>query len=49
MKSFIGVAQLPGQVILLGIAFAVLLAVVTGLPPALKVGRLAIVDSLRGR
>jgi putative ABC transport system permease protein len=49
MKSFIGVAQLPGQVILLGIAFAVLLAVVTGLPPALKVDRLAIVDSLRGR
>jgi len=49
MKTFIGVAELPGQVILLGVALAILLAVVTGLPPALKVGRLAIVDSLRGR
>lgn len=49
MKSVIGVAQLPLPVILLGLGLAVLLALVTGLPPALKVRRMPIVESLRGR
>jgi len=49
MKSVVGVARLPPQVFLEGLSVAALLALVTGLPPALKVRRLAIIDSLSGR
>jgi len=49
MKSVIGVASLPPQVVALGIGLAVLLALVIGAWPAAKVRRLSIVDSLAGR
>ena len=49
MKAVIGVASLPPVVLVLGIGFAVLLAVLIGLWPAAKVRRLSIVDSLAGR
>jgi putative ABC transport system permease protein len=49
LKSVIGVAQLPPLVLGEGLALAALLAIVTGLVPALKVRRLAITDALAGR
>jgi putative ABC transport system permease protein len=49
MKAAVGVASLPPQVILLGIGCAVLLAMIIGAIPALKVKRMSIVDSLAGR
>ncbi|HVJ52620.1 MAG TPA: ABC transporter permease [Aliidongia sp.] len=49
LKAFIGVAVLPWNVIVLGIALAVLLALVVGMPPALRARRLNIVDALAGR
>ncbi|GGF21132.1 membrane protein [Aliidongia dinghuensis] len=49
MKDFLGVVRLPLQVLGLGLAVAVLLAVVTGLPPAWRAMRLNIVDALAGR
>ena len=49
MKAFVGVASLPPVVIGLGIFFALLLAFVIGIGPAMKVNRLSIVDSLMGR
>lgn len=49
MKSVIGVASLPPQVVILGIGLAVLLAVLIGAWPAARVRRLSIVDSLAGR
>ena len=49
LKQLIGTASLPGSVILLGLAIAILLALVTGLPPALRARRLNIVDALAGR
>jgi putative ABC transport system permease protein len=49
LKQLIGTANLPGSVILLGLAVAVLLALITGLPPALRARRLNIVDALAGR
>ena len=49
MKDVIGVINLPVSVILLGIGVAVLLALITGLPPAWRAMRLNIVDALAGR
>lgn len=49
MKRFIGEAALPLGVVALGAAVAVLLAIVTGLPPAWRTTRLNIVDALADR
>jgi ABC-type antimicrobial peptide transport system permease subunit len=49
MKTFLGVATLPASVIGLGLFYAVLLALVTGLLPGLRVVRLNIVQGLAGR
>ncbi len=49
MKSFLGVTALPASVIGLGLFYAVLLALVTGLLPGLRVVRLNIVQGLAGR
>ena len=49
LKNYIGVATMPVDVVTLGIGVAVLLAVVTGLPPAWRTTRLNIVDALAGR
>ena len=40
---------LPWHVIAIGLAIAVLLALVSGLPPAWRAQRLTIVDALAGR
>jgi putative ABC transport system permease protein len=40
---------MPFSVVAIGVLLAVVLAVATGLPPALRVGRLNIVDALAGR
>jgi putative ABC transport system permease protein len=49
MKTFLGVATLPPAVIGLGLVYAVLLALVTGLLPGMRVVRLNIVQGLAGR
>src|ERR1700733_1960609 len=49
LKSIIGEARLPANVVTLGIGVALLLALCTGLPPALRAQRLNIVDALAGR
>jgi len=49
LKVAVGVASLPPQVIALGIGCAILLAVMIGAVPAMKVKRMSIVDSLAGR
>lgn len=49
LKNFIGVATLPGSVIAFGVLAAAVLALVVGLPPALRARRLNIVDALAGR
>jgi len=41
--------SMPSNVVALGIAMSVALAVVTGLLPALRAGRLSIVDALAKR
>jgi putative ABC transport system permease protein len=48
-KGVIGVVSLPMIVIFAGLGIAVLLALISGLPPALRAGRLNIVDALAGR
>jgi len=48
-KTFLGVATLPPAVIELGLFYAVLLALVTGLLPGMRVVRLNIVQGLAGR
>jgi len=45
----IGIASLPPRVIVTGLGCAVLLALATGLPAALRAQRLVIVDALAGR
>ena len=45
----IGGGALPAGVIVLGVAIALMLALVSGLPPARRVQRLTIVDALAGR
>ena len=49
MQGFIGVATLPPEVLVLGFAAAVLMALVTGTPPAWRLQRLKLVDALAGR
>jgi len=49
LKSIIGEARLPANVVSLGIGVAVLLALCTGLPPAWRTTRLNIIDALAGR
>lgn len=49
LKSVIGVVSLPPSVLIFGAVVAVLLAVITGLPPAWRAKRLVIVDALAGR
>ncbi|MGB8842150.1 MAG: FtsX-like permease family protein, partial [Aliidongia sp.] len=49
LQRVIGVSTLPSSVILLGLGIAVLLALIAGLPPALRARRLSIVDALAGR
>ena len=45
----IGVASMPQGVVLLGLAAAVAMALVTGAPPAWRLQRLKLVDALAGR
>jgi putative ABC transport system permease protein len=49
LKRFVGTAVLPTNVVLVGIAAAIVLAIIVGLPPALCARRLSIVDALAGR
>lgn len=49
MKDVLGVVQLPSEVIVGGTAAAIALALITGLPPALRARSLNIVDALAGR
>ncbi|MEA2757351.1 MAG: putative transport system permease protein [Aliidongia sp.] len=49
LKRFVGTAFLPTNVVLAGIAAAIALAIIVGLPPALRARRLSIVDALAGR
>jgi putative ABC transport system permease protein len=49
MKTFLGVAVLPPSVIGLGLLYAVLLALVTGLLPGMRVVRLNIIQGLARR
>ena len=49
LKSVVGEAHLPADVVTLGLAVAVLLALATGLPPAWRTTRLNIIDALAGR
>jgi putative ABC transport system permease protein len=49
LAATIGVVSLAPEVAALGVGIAVLLAFVTGLPPALRAQRLNIVDALAGR
>lgn len=49
LEGVVGVAHLPPGVIGLGLLYAVILALVTGLLPGLRVARLKIVDALAGR
>ncbi len=49
LKDVVGVPHLPLSVLGLGLLYAVLLALVTGLLPALRVARINIVDALGGR
>ena len=49
LKDFIGTASLPGKVLVQGAVVATLLALITGLLPALRAKRLNIVDALAGR
>jgi putative ABC transport system permease protein len=49
LKSIIGAAHLPVSVVVLGCAVAVLLALITGLPPAWRTTRLNIIDALADR
>jgi len=49
LKSVVGEVALPSSVLLAGLGVAVVLAVLTGLPPAWRAKRLDIVDALAGR
>jgi hypothetical protein len=49
MKAFLGVATLPRSVIGLGLFYAVLLALITGLLPGMRVVRLNIIQGLARR
>jgi putative ABC transport system permease protein len=49
MQGIIGVATMPPEVLGLGFAAAVLMALATGIPPAWRLQRLRLVDALAGR
>lgn len=49
LKDMLGLVQLPTEVVFGGVAAAVGLALITGLPPALRARSLNIVDALAGR
>jgi putative ABC transport system permease protein len=49
IKNVFGGLTMPPSVIVIGIAIAVVVAVASGLPPALRAKRLNIVDALAGR
>jgi len=49
LKDMLGIVKLPTEVIVGGIGAAVALALITGLPPALRARSLNIVDALAGR
>jgi putative ABC transport system permease protein len=49
LKDTFGVVKLPLDVVLEGLLVALLMALITGLPPALRAMRLNIVDALAGR
>lgn len=49
LQDVVGVPKLPPVVIGLGLFYAVLLAIVTGLLPGLRAARLSIIDALGGR
>jgi putative ABC transport system permease protein len=49
LRSYFGQVLLPLVVVLAGIAIAIVLALVSGLPPALRAKRLKVVDALAGR
>lgn len=49
LKDVLGLVKLPNEVVVAGIGTAVALALVTGLPPALRARSLNIVDALAGR
>lgn len=49
LKDMLGIVRLPTDVILGGVVAAIALALVTGLPPALRARSLNIVDALAGR
>lgn len=47
--SFLGAGKLPGVVVVYGFLIAILVALISGLPPAIRAQRLNIVDALAGR
>lgn len=49
IKNSIGFAADAGPILFAGLGFAVALAIICGLPPALRAMRLQIVDALAGR
>jgi putative ABC transport system permease protein len=49
LRETLGGASIPARVIVAGIAIAAMLALISGLPPALRAKRLRIVDALAGR
>jgi putative ABC transport system permease protein len=49
LKDMLGLVQLPTEVVVGGIVAAIALALITGLPPALRARSLNIVDALAGR
>ena len=49
VKTVVGFSMQPGPVMALGLVAAVALALLTGLPPAIRAMRLQIVDALAGR
>jgi putative ABC transport system permease protein len=49
LKALIGDLPMPFIVIMMGVGMALVLALVSGLPPAIRAQRLKIVDALAGR
>jgi putative ABC transport system permease protein len=49
MSSDLGAVVMPGWVFAWGAAMAIVLALVSGIPPAMRAARLKIVDALAGR
>jgi putative ABC transport system permease protein len=49
LKDYLGIVHLPASVLIGGSVVAAVMALITGLPPALRAQRLNIVDALAGR